>query len=429
MKSILLLWLSLYSVWFFMTAEMTVTSALIAHLPNATLNLAAYGISVAILIFFEAPILSLISGSISLVKDPASFQNFRKFALRLSVTMSCLLLIACIPDLNKYLLVDAMDLPPDVVRLVQTNLCIMCALPFFVGYRRFYQGIVVGHGRSRVLVYCTMLRLTAVTVTGLTCFNLGLEGALVGGISNTAGMILESLACRFAAAQSVESVFLLSPLEGFEMTERKIRAYYMPLAITACVQLAMQPLSNYFVAHCAFPVESLAVLPVVSAFLLPFLCASFAYQEVINARSAGGAKTQADIYRLGQWLGIVLLLICTVVAFTHIGEWWFRAVFHFEGMLLELSLVALQLQVAMATIRLLQGHYRGVLIHERHTRPIKTSAFIELFSLGIVSWILATWTDFNGAVVASIAANAAALAGVAWLVRNHLLRNKLSRGS
>ena len=68
-----------------MAAEGPFLAAIIARLPDATYNLAAYGVAFALAIVIEGPVMMLMSAATSLVKDRISYTKLRNFSRVLAV--------------------------------------------------------------------------------------------------------------------------------------------------------------------------------------------------------------------------------------------------------------------------------------------------------------------------------------------------------
>ena len=62
-RRILVFWLPLAGTWLMMAAEGPYLAAIIARLPDATTNLAAFGVAFAFAIIIESPVFMLMSAS------------------------------------------------------------------------------------------------------------------------------------------------------------------------------------------------------------------------------------------------------------------------------------------------------------------------------------------------------------------------------
>ena len=60
------------------------------------------------------------------------------------------------PPVFRFVTGALMGLPPEVARLVHVATAILIPWPAAIGYRRFYQGILVRHGLTRRVAYGTV---------------------------------------------------------------------------------------------------------------------------------------------------------------------------------------------------------------------------------------------------------------------------------
>ena len=67
-RTILLFWAPLAATWVMMASEGPFLAAIIARLPDPTYNLAAHGVSFALAILIEAPVIMLMSAATSTKK-------------------------------------------------------------------------------------------------------------------------------------------------------------------------------------------------------------------------------------------------------------------------------------------------------------------------------------------------------------------------
>ena len=95
-RDILRFWLPLASTWLMMAFEGPFLAALIARLPDPRYNLAAYGVSFAVAVIIEAPVIMMLGASTALVDGRVSFLRLRRFTQILNVltTLGMLILVA-----------------------------------------------------------------------------------------------------------------------------------------------------------------------------------------------------------------------------------------------------------------------------------------------------------------------------------------------
>ena len=104
-----------------------------------------------------------------------------------------------------------MGLPPEIARLAHTATAMLIPWPAAIGYRRFYQGILVRHHLTRRVAYGTVVRLATMSATaGMLAALVSLPGSVIGAIALSAGVIAEAAASRLMAGGVVAHI--LPPL-------------------------------------------------------------------------------------------------------------------------------------------------------------------------------------------------------------------------
>src|SRR5690606_33475744 len=153
-------------------------------------NLAAHGVSYAFALLVEAPVIMLMSASTALVEDATSFRRLRSFMYALNGGATALLGLVLLPPVFDALMRDLIGLPDDVARLARGALLLLLPWPAAIGYRRFYQGMLIRAGRTRTVAIGTVLRLAAMATTSLALYAFAaLPGALVAAAALSAGVV------------------------------------------------------------------------------------------------------------------------------------------------------------------------------------------------------------------------------------------------
>ena len=78
------------------------------------------------------------------------------------------------------------------------------------------------------------------------------------------------------------------------LTMRDIGRFYVPLALTSLLAIVVNPLVTFFLGRSRSPIESLAVLPVVTGLVFIFRSGAIAYQEVAVALAGGDPQRERD---------------------------------------------------------------------------------------------------------------------------------------
>jgi len=404
-KKIFIFWLPLAATWLMMASEGPFLAAIIARLNEPKINLAAYGVAFSIALLVEAPIIMLMSAATALVKDRDSYLKLRNFSYSLNGIITLLMLIVLIPPVFSLITRNLMGLPEDVARLTYLATALMLPWPSAIGFRRFYQGILIRSHLTRRVAYGTILRLAAMAATGLVCYIFfQLHGAVVGALALSVGVTVEALASRVMVHSSIRMLRALEPkpqrLE--RLSYKSIIVFYYPLALTSILNLGVFPMVTFFMAQSRMSLESLAVLPVIHSLVFIFRSLGLSFQEVGIALLGEKQKNYEPLRNFAILLGLVVLILFSVVSFTPLSFFWFNNV---SGLSLELSKFALlptKILTLTPAMMVLLTFLRSLMVNSRKTKQITIATAIELMT--VIVFLVFTTRVFGmiGAVGAAV---------------------------
>lgn len=395
----------LEATWLMMAAEGPFVAAIIARLADPVPNLAAYGVAMAIGFVTEAPIIMMMSASTALVRDRSSYRRLRNFSFAMNVGVTFLVAAVLFGPLFHALAIDLLALPPRVATLARLAVFMLLPWPAAIGFRRFYHGILISSGRTRLVAYGTAVRLGTMAVTGLALYGSSLvEGAVAGTTALSAGVVAEAIAARLWVRADVRRLLATPPAAKTPPpTYREIADFYLPLALTPLINMAAQPMITFFLGRGQLPLESLAVMPVLGSFGFLFRCSAQAYQDVVIAIGSRGPATLVPLRRFAFGLGGVTSGAMALVVLTPLGRFWFEGISHLVPALLALAIPAALLLVptpALSTTLCFQ-HARFVM--RRRTRAITAGTVVEVAVIAAILTLGIAETKFPAVFVASAA--------------------------
>ena len=402
-RTILVFWLPLAATWLMMSAEGPYVAAIIARMPDAAFNLAAYGVAFSLAWLVESPIMMLLTAANSLVSDRPSFLALRKFTFRLNAAVTAAMLIGILPPVFRFVTGTLMGLPPEVASLVHVATAILVPWPAAIGYRRFYQGVLVRHGMARRVAYGTVLRLASMSATAaVLALNSPLHGASIGATALATGVLVEAVASRLMARRVVASL-PDRPAGAPALTQRDIVRFYYPLALTSVISLITGPLLTFFMGRSRQPIESLAVLPVVQSLVFLFRSGGVAFQEVGVALLGRGGEHRAEISRAMRILASGATVALAVVLFTPLAEVWFYRVSGLPPGLAAFALAPARLLVLLPAMEYWLSYQRSRFILNGQTRAITVATAIEVGGIGLILFVCIGWLGMIGVVAGSVA--------------------------
>ncbi|RLE04378.1 MAG: hypothetical protein DRJ11_01385 [Candidatus Aminicenantes bacterium] len=400
------LWFPMAATWLMMATEGPFLAAVIARLASPELNLAAYGVAYSFAVLVEAPIIMIMSASTALVKDNQSFVRLRNFTYGLNLGLTLILLLLLVPPLFNYITRGIIGLPLEVSRRTHQAVLALLPWPAAIGYRRFYQGILISRGLTRRVAYGTVTRVLSmmgVALIGARYFPL--EGATIGGLALSAGVTAEAIASRFMAHSSVHRLRTQKSNDAHkkELKYRRIFHFYYPLALTSILALGVQPLVTFFLGHSRMALESLAVLPVINSLVFIFRSMGLSFQEVgialLGDRDENLGALKKFAFRLGAFASGSLML----VAFTPLSLLWFEKVSGLVPELARFSLWPTRILVLLPALTVLLSFFRAYLVRHHVTKPITVATGIEVGVIVSVLLLTIHSLNFIGIIAAAMA--------------------------
>ena len=406
-KRILLFWLPLESTWLMMALESSLLSAIIARMAAPKFNLAAYGVAFSFILVIEAPILMIISAATALVKDRDSFIKMQRFTFVLIGLITLIMGIVLLPAVFSFLTKKLIGLPEKVAGLTYHAVLISIPVPWAIGIRRFCQGILIRHNKTRYVAFGTAIRLASIILVGLCLYHFShLDGASVGAGVLAIAVILEAVSSRLMAAPIIKDL-LGEPLSKGPakdtLTYRAIFKFYLPLALTSLLALGVQPATTFFVGKSRMAIESLAVLPVIYGLIFIFLSCGLSFHEASIALMGKRNRNYKELRDFALILCGVTVGALAFIAFTPLSNLWFRFVSGLSSELTQFALSPLKLLTIMPGIWVLLTFQRSVLVSARDTGPITWATGLELLIVIAALFAAIRYFDAIGAMAAALA--------------------------
>ena len=404
---ILRFWVPLAGTWLMMACEGPLLTAVIARLADPKPNLAAYGVALAVAMLVEAPVIMLLSASTALVHDLGSFRRLRRFTHGLNVLITALMAVLLVPSLYSVVAGSLLGLPEAVARRTYLALLLLLPWPGAIGYRRFYQGLLIRRGLTRRVAYGTVVRLSTMASTALIATAWGrLDGAAVGGLALSVGVVAEAVAARLMSWAVVADLVAAGERPTADDPTRSLgplATFYWPLATTSFLGLGIQPLVTFFVGHSRAPIESLAVLPVVNALVFIPRSLALAYQEVGIALMGERGKWYPSLRRFATTLALALGGGLILVAWTPLAGLWFGMVSGLTPELSRFALLPTRILCLFPALTVIQSLQRAVMVCARRTAPVTWATALEVLMVVAVLAVAITHFHAVGAVAAATA--------------------------
>lgn len=428
-------WWPLAASWLFMSAELPAIVAVVARLPEAEVNLAAFGgVVFPLALIVESPVIMLLAASTALCQDWEAYRRMYRWMMWAGAVLTAAHLAVAATPLYFVVVRDVIGAPEAIVGPARLGLILMTPWTWAIAYRRFHQGVLIRYGRSRTVGVGTAVRLAvdAVLLAGGYAWG-GAPGVAVGAAAISAGVVAEALYARRVVRPVLTGPLRDQPRMAAPITLATFLRFYVPLVLTSFLTLVAQPIGSAAISRMPQAMASLAAWPAIAGLLFILRSGGIAFNEVVVALldAPGSTRPLRRFTRLLAVGGTVLTLLLTA---TPLADAWFGGVAGLPPDLAGLARQGLPLIWPLAALSVLQSWYQGALLHARRTRGVTEAVAVYLAvstailaagtrlgevggapTLGPSVAVPAGWRDVPGVVVALVALAAASAAQTAWL--------------
>ncbi|MDS0139962.1 MULTISPECIES: hypothetical protein [unclassified Amycolatopsis] len=293
--------------------EIPVAAAAVARGAGGAAGLAAFGVSLAVLVVANSPALAITP---LVVSDADHQPNRRTFGYALGVgvlTAVVLALLVTVPALFTLVRV-ATNLPDGIAAQVRTCLLALAPASVAVAVRRYFHGRLIAARRTAGISVATAGRL-ALSACAAWALVLVLPdaGAAVGGIALTAGAATEAAILGAAVARLRQPV--TAPGAGLGALVRRHAA----LTSTRALNMAPQLITTMAVARSALAEPSLIVWPGLYGLLALFTGPTSDLESVVAGHLRHGGHPR-DARRLTWGLALGFAALYAVVVLSPLGR-------------------------------------------------------------------------------------------------------------
>jgi hypothetical protein len=411
------LWLPLAISFELMMLEGPTIQGAMGRLPHAPLNLAAWGLTMSLSLLIESPVIMLLATAIALVKDGDSYRALRRFTVSLAVVCTFLAGLVAFTPLFRFIAGVLMRQPAPIVAAARPAMQIMLFWTAAIAWRRFYQGVLVRHGQTRMVSRGTAIRLTAAVGAAVLLKQWGrFPGVQVGALAIMVAVITEALATTcFALPIVARDVLPLVDPDTDPLTQQAIFRFHAPLAATTLVALLAQPMTSAALARLDAQEATLAAWPVVFMLLLVIRGWGLALQEITVAQARNPLARDA-LCRFTWIVGGVSTGVTALIVFTPLLDLYLRRVIHLPTSLWPYVRLGVGACLLLPLMTALGSWARGRLVAGRSTRAVYEGMGINLATHGTLL-LLGVRLHLPGMWVAAGAFSCAAVMEYIYLIQ------------
>jgi hypothetical protein len=399
LKRIFLLWFPLAVMWIFMAIEQPGVNAIIARLPQAKENLAAYGVTFSFALIIESPIIQMLAAATALTDGIRNYRRLLRFMHLWAVGLTALHLLLGLTPLYGIILRNLLGVPEQIIEISRIAFLIMTPWSATIGYRRLWQGVLIRYGKTGRISYTMFCRLAATLGTLALGYLLGWkDGAYLGSAALIMGVTAGMGSSYFFARPVIRE---LPEESGGKVADRRyLFSFYYPLALTSIITFLARPVLNYGIARAADPLESLAVWPVVLSVMFIFRSVTMAYQEVAVALLKE-EKHIRELRRFALLLAGAVGSLFLAMALSPAADFWYRRVAGLSPELLPFTTLPSVIVCFVPVLTAFLSWYRGLFIYYGRTGVIARAVGLNTLSLTLMVLLVPRIITIDGATIAA----------------------------
>jgi hypothetical protein len=400
-KKIFIFWFPLLSAWMMMAFEGPYIAAVIGRLPDVKHNLAGYGIAYSVGLLVESPIIMLMSASTAMVNSRKSYIKLRNFTFSLIIFLTLIIISILIKPVYNFIFQDILKLNEEVKNIVYYAIAGLIPWSGAIGYRRFYQGIIIKYGKTQQVAFGTFTRLITIILIALILkIYTNINSALLGTLTLSSAVIVEAVVTRIFAIKPVSKI--LSLYKDEHLTYLDILRFYFPMAMTPLIALVVPPLTTFSLLKGKHPVESAAIMPVLNSLTFVFRAVGLSFQEVAIALMDENFKNYKKIRNFMRGLFIFNLLGYSTISFTPLSDYYFIKISGMTDELAKMAKIPARILTFIPPFTALLAFQRSLIVKKGVTMHMTTATIIEV-SVAFSILITIPFLDIPSIIIASSA--------------------------
>lgn len=302
-----------------MSVSHTIINGALARQGNPVIELAAFGVAVALHLFIAAVAFQNHTLVLARGNSRCGFLMVSSYSLGLAGLVTLVLVALGYSSVGDWVLNSLLGVTGEIARQAKAALRVLAFLPFFTGIRGLAQGLLIRAHRTDLVSLSTLIRIGALLIS-LPLGTRWFQGAALGAFS---------LWCCI----TVETVFAIGfawrchrPWEEKEPSDSflEICRFALPLSIASSLQLTLPLLVSAIISRLPDGEIALAGFGVIRGFL--FLLAGpqrnlqQAYLALVHSKEDNRTLWRFNL-KAGSSLALLMLLIAIPFNSLVLGQW------------------------------------------------------------------------------------------------------------
>ena len=401
LKQVFRFWLPLALSWWMMTVAGPWIQGVISRQPDAETQLAAFGIVMSLSITIEAPVIMMLATSTALAHHQQAYQALWRYMMLVNVFVTIVAILFAFTPIFDLWVGDVLGIPNSVKEAARPGMVIMILWSGLIGYRRFYQGILIRSNKTRAVGIGTAIRVSvsASVAVALGAWS-GWSGVAIGASAMMAAVTAEAVYAVWASRSSVETIIATeSPVTSL-LSYRAILGFHLPLAATSLLSLLVRPILESGLASTDEAKQALAAWAVIWEILLVLRAGGFAFQEVVIALSKN-EEAKLTLRRFMWITGLTLSGSTLIFSVSPLIKLYLERILDAPENIHHFVAIGTQAAILIPLLATIQSFYRAMHIKNDNTAPIYQAMIIGMLSTsGIL--VLLLQTNLAGTVAVGI---------------------------
>lgn len=382
--AILKFFLPLALSWVFMSLEGPITAGIVARGVNSDAPLAGLALLAALAIFIEAPVIDLLSTSTTLTKTRRNYREIRTFTLLLMCWVSLVQAVVSCSPFYWVLVEQWIGAQHDVAVALRPAMIVMIPWAAFVGWRRFHQGVMIGHSVTRPIGLGTAVRVVALIMAGVLLLKLtDLSGLVVAAWAMVFSVFAEAVFAHLASLHVLRNDLLVDDPEDSGTSLRQLAIFHFPLTFATMTLIFTMPMTTWALAHSPNKVLTLAAWGLSQGTIFMFRSITFALPETVITLYKGKSVEQ-ELRRFCTSVGLICSGAVVVIYFSGVGDLFFDEALGAKESIAKLAALALFSTMFVPYVSAKAALYRGMLTLHRLTKARLVAILVAVVAMGLV---------------------------------------------
>ncbi len=349
----------------------------LSRLPDAKIHLAAQGAAQSMAIILESPIIMILHASNAAAANKRAYKTLGALMWSWSAVITLLYAAIAFTPAYTWVAERAIGLPHEMALAARPAFSVMLLWPASIAIRRYLQGHLIHHRRSREIMFSGFVRLGTLVVMLLAGAHAGLPGATVAGLAYVSSVITEAAAVYYFSRKlrrelsgqpEPESAHTEVPLQF-----SRLFWWYLPLAGTQVLSWLARPSITAGIARAGVAELSLAAWPVAWSTVSVLANGTRMVQQLTIGQVRDG-RSHRVIRRFSLWMGVAFTALLSLVAFTPLSGAYLERVVGLSADLVEVSKPVLALAAVFPVLVAAQNWMQGLLVMSGRTGWVNLGA-------------------------------------------------------